>query len=229
MKFYRILFPCTVMIVFSAFFMICSNPVFSENLEKEKVCFRWAFAAIKGPLNSPEFVAVTKDISLETGDRLKFFIQLQTECFVYLFYRSSKNEMVMLFPNKGKKSKTKSKTFQKYYIPRGQALFKLDENTGTETFYLLASNQRLKSLETLYNQYQAAKISQKDEIAGRIIAKIRKIKKDRIIRRAKAERPVSIAGSLRDPSKDIIAWLAQVAEKISTKNFYTRTITIEHK
>ncbi|RLC18153.1 MAG: hypothetical protein DRI57_08820 [Deltaproteobacteria bacterium] len=115
--------------------------------------------------------------------------------------------------------------FEKYYIPPGKAWFQLDKNTGVETFYLLASGDRLNSLETLYERYQSAA---SQELANEILCEIRKTKKQRRNLKARAERPLSIGGVLRDVGRKIPD-VASVAERISATDFYGRTFTIEHK
>lgn len=196
--------------------------------KKNEIVFRWTFAAIKGPAEKCEIISITDGTSLETGDKMKFFIELQTRCFAYLIYRTSNNTLNMLFPYDGQQYQKEPATFRKYFIPDGEDWFVLDENTGEETFYLLVSDKRMMSLEKRYKQYRDAGVKHKDALADRFVREIETIKKARFVRETLGERPVSIAGELRDPCQHIRD-ISQIAEKFSADDFFSRTIAIEHK
>lgn len=218
-------------ILFSFSLVFIHNLAFSEEGEK-KVSFRWAFGAMVGADNDRRLVAVTRDTVLKTGDQLKMLVELKERCFVYLIYHTEEGKVAMLFPYDLKQFDANYKVLKKYYIPQGNRWFELDEETGIETFYLLASANRLVALESLYMNYIGADTKRKPGIAMEILKKIRHIKKKHRKFVTSAERPIPIGGNVRGiktepgerpPDIDPIA-----AEVLST-HFYSRTFTIDHQ
>jgi uncharacterized protein DUF4384 len=207
------------------------NLAFSEEGEK-KVCFRWAFGAMVGADNDRRLVAVTRDTVLKTGDQLKMLVELKERCFVYLIYHTGDGKVAMLFPYDLKQFDASLKVLKKYYIPQGNRWFELDKETGLETFYLLASVNRLVALESLYMEYIGADTKMKPGLAGEILKKIRQIKKKHRKFAASAERPIPIGGNVRgiktgpgERPPDIDS----IAGEVSSTHFYSRTFTIDHR
>ena len=60
-----------------------------------------------------------------------------------------------------------------------------------ETFYLIASKNRLNNLENLINKYQVSGIEEKSNIASQIVQEIKDVKRKHKKFTAKAERPNS--------------------------------------
>jgi hypothetical protein len=195
------------------------------------VKFQWAFGALK-KANGSKFEAVAKDTDLKTGDQIKFFLKVNENCFVYLIYRSSQGELSILFPHRFKLQSVEYTVAGNHYIPKGDQWFELDEHTGEERFYLLASKMRLMDLEALINDYESADAAKKPALAKAILAKIRKLRKQHLKFKTYAERPVNIIGNLRGTEKAGTAGphdIAKFAVEISADTFYSRTFTIDHK
>jgi hypothetical protein len=185
-----------------------------------------------GADNDRRLVAVTRDTVLKTGDQLKMLVELKERCFVYLIYHSGEKEVAMLFPYDLKQFDTDYRVSKKYYIPQGNSWFELDEETGLETFYLLASTKRLVALEGLYMEYMAADTKRKPGIAMEILKKIRETKKQHRKFTTSAERPIPIGGNVRgiktEPGErppDI----DPIAAEVASSHFYSRTFTIDHR
>lgn len=203
----------------------------AEQKDEKNVCFRWAFGGIVRSEHGLEFVSITRDTTLKTGDQLKLFVELEKKCFVYLIYHSAQGELSLLFPYDLRQF-TKDYTMgKKYYIPQGDRWFELDENVGSETFYLLASAQRLIELEALLGKYISADPVKKSKLVKQILTEIRKIKRQHRKFTTIAERPVPIGGSVRGISKDEkpLPDIATIAVEISANNFFSRTFTIDHQ
>ncbi len=200
--------------------------------DQDLVCFRWAFGAMVGSKNDQRLVAITRDTRLKTGDQLKMLVELQKRCFVYLIYHTGQDELHMLFPYEFQQFTSDYKLFKKYYIPQGDKWFELDEDVGQETFYLLASAQRLFGLEALLGKYKSAEAGKKRALAKQILVEIRKEKKQHRKFATSAERPVTIGGSVRGVSKDKKIHspdIDPIAAEVNATNFYSRTFTIEHQ
>jgi hypothetical protein len=199
--------------------------------QEANVQFQWAFGALK-KANGSKFEAVTKDTDLKTGDQIKFFLKVNKNCFVYLIYRSSQGELSVLFPQRFKLQSAEYTVAGNHYIPKGDQWFELDEHTGEERFYLLASVERLMELETCINDYESADTAKKPALAKAMLAKIRNLRKQHLKFKTYAERPVNIIGNLRGTEKAETAGphdIAKFAVEISADTFYSRTFTIDHK
>ncbi|MGD2184850.1 MAG: DUF4384 domain-containing protein [Desulfobacterales bacterium] len=210
------------------------TPVHAEEAKADQdanVQFQWAFGALK-KANGSKFEAVTKDTDLRTGDQIKFYLKVNDKCFVYLIYRSSQGELSILFPHRFKLMNPEYTLAGNHYIPKGDQWFELDEHTGEEKFYLLASKERLMNLEALINDYESADTAKKPPLAKAMLAEIRKLRKQYLKFKTYAERPVNIIGNLRGTEKAETAGphdIAKFAVEISADTFYSRTFTIDHK
>ena len=193
--------------------------------------FQWAFGALK-KANGPEFEAVKRDTALKTGDQIKFFLNVNQDCFVYLIYRSSQGELSVLFPQRFNLKSAEYTVAGDHYIPKGDQWFELDEHTGEERFYLLATVKRLLELEAFINDYESADAAKKQALAKKILAEIRKLRKQHLKFKTYAERPVNIIGNLRGTEKAEKAGVRDIAKfavEISADTFYSRTFTIDHQ
>ncbi len=203
-----------------------------EQKKENEVCFRWAFGAMVGQKGDRRLVAITRDTVLKTGDRLKLSLQLESRCFIYLFYRTAEDDIYLLFPNTLQQFETDYKVGKKYYIPEGTKWFELDENIGLERFYMLASAEKLMKLEMLYNKYHSADGSNKQALAKKLISEIHRTMKQHYTFTAVAERPIAIGGNIRGMvknEKEAFPDIDPIASEVSTSNFYSKTFTIEHK
>ncbi|MDH3884364.1 MAG: DUF4384 domain-containing protein [Desulfobacterales bacterium] len=199
--------------------------------QEANVKFQWAFGALK-KANGSKFEAVSKDTDLKTGDQIKFFLKVNKNCFVYLIYRSSQGELSVLFPYRFKLQSAEYTIAGNHYIPKGDQWFELDEHTGEERFYLLASVERLIDLEARINDYESADNSKKPPLAKKILSEVRNLRKQHLKFKTYAERPVNIIGNLRGTEKAETAGphdIAKFAVEISADTFYSRTFTIDHK
>jgi hypothetical protein len=149
--------------------------------------------------------------------------------FVYLIHRSPDNTIDLLFPADLKAS---AQLTRRYDIPEGAPWFELDRNSGSETFYLLASTRRLSDLESLLDRYVKAPASGKAAITTDIVSEVRKLRTQNLDASAQAERPVMIGGNVRSleaaPSS-AMPDVSTIAVEITAKDFYARTFTIDHR
>jgi hypothetical protein len=217
----------------SLFFLITPSVSFAalqtgEN--EENINYKWSFVAKVGPANERKVAMVTRDTVLRSGDEFKMMVNLQKKSYVYVIHKSPANELSLLFPTS---FEAVAELEKNYYIPKGRSWFKLDNNAGTETFYILASHERLTDLEQQINSYLAANREQQKTMAGAVVAEIKEIKKRFRTYATLAERPISIAGNVRGTKKEELNIekfdVATLATEISANNFYSKTITIEHK
>lgn len=200
--------------------------------ERPNVSFEWGFGTISGSGADAKLVSILRDTTLASGDELKMVVKLKEECFVYVLHESPSGEISLKFPYDLKQFTTDYKVGKNYYIPKGRPWFKLDTNVGRETFYLLASVERLLDLEALLGKYKDAEASAKVVAAKEIVAEIRNVRKHYKTFTTFAERPISIGGNVRSLTKDEATRrpdVMQIAAEITANNFYGKTFTIEHK
>jgi hypothetical protein len=219
-------------LLFSAVFALCPGIVRGAD-DQEQVKFRWAFGALKQSGTEQKLEAIgSSPTTLRTGDQLKMMVERESDCFVYVIHYSSQDAIKLLFPYSLKQFSDDYQQQKKYYIPETDRWFELDQHTGRETFYLLASAKRLDALEKLLDQYENADLKRKAEIAKQVLDEISTLKKQHRELPAAAERPETIGGSVRGFEKaqgmnrpDI----SVMAREVSVPGFVARTFTIEHQ
>lgn len=221
------------MLNFSLFLIVALAPAIAamqSGENEENINYKWSFVAKVGPANERKIAMVTRDTVLQTGDEFKMMVNLQKKCYVYVIHKSSTNELSVLYPTS---FEAQFELEKNYYLPKGRSWYKLDNNTGTETFYLLASHDRLTDLEQRMNSYLVANKDQQKELSTAVVSEIKEIKKRYRTYSTLAERPISIAGNVRGTKKKELNIdkfdVASLATEISANNFYSKTITIEHK
>lgn len=208
------------------------SPQGQNQPEEQDICFRWAFGALVKAGKEFEFIAIKRETTLKTGDRIKMFVELRKQCFVYVIYHSARGDLYLLFPYDLKQFATDYQTFKKYYIPQGDAWFELDEQVGLETFYLLASARRLQVLERLIREYPSNESAKKHEIAKQILAEVRRLKWQHRKLKTVAERPLQIIGPVRtldDAGKVAALDVTSIAVEISAESFYSKSFGIDHQ
>ena len=199
---------------------------------ENNVTFQWAFGAIRNTELGPQFEAITRDTVMKSGDQIKFFLRIEYKCFVYLIYHSSQGDISLLFPYRSNLWNTGSQISRKYYVPKDDQWYKLDEYTGTEKLYLLASADRLAELEDHISEYESADKSDKIAIGKEIVLEINNLRKKYHKFKSHVEKPVTIIGKMRGTVKTKAAGLEDIADyaiEISAKSFFIRSFTIEHK
>jgi len=197
-----------------------------------EVIFRWAFTAMSGQDAKARVLPVTQEMTLKSGDQLKMMVELERKCFVYIFHDNQHDSIKLLFPYALQQFEGDYQPNRKYYIPRAEAWFRLDEKPGREVFYLIASAKRLDELEKAYLRHDSAEAAFKAETARALLDRIKEIKRQHRELTSPAERPVPIGGALRnvekveDPNRfDIAAF----ADEVLSSGFVARTYSIEHK
>jgi hypothetical protein len=170
---------------------------------------------------------------LSSGDKLKMMVQMRKKCFVYLIHRNSQGDFNMLFPYNLKQFDTDYQVARNYYAPKGEAWFQLDSRTGEETFYLIASDQRLLDVEYTYEKYASSEEPGKQDLAAQMLAEL-----DRVTERylASSEGVEKLAEASRSSARGFERAagadptdIAGLATEISFDNIYTETLVVEHR
>ena len=203
----------------------------SPAAEGKEIRLQWAFGALTGPEENPRLVSIEEHAVLSSGDRMKIFLQPQIDCFVYLFYRSSQKELMVLLPARGIGSRATAGA--RTMVPTGSDWFRLDEVTGIETFYLLVSARPLAKLEALCSKLvTAAAQPEREAIDRQILSEVTRLQKKRRTLTADAERPIRLGGNFRgavDNAQPELPDISRIAMEITASDFYSRTFTIDHR
>lgn len=214
----------------AALVILCVTATTGYSKDDNSLSFLWAFAALTGDGVDRRLVQVTKDTTLKSGDQLKMMVELNSEGYIYVLYNSSNGELVKLFPdNPGSADSLQVGT--RHFLPEGNLWFTLDEQTGLEKFYLIASQTRLVELEKLLVSYENAPAAEQVEAAKEIRKHIIELRKEKRKLATVADRPVEIGGNIRsvDNAQLMSQDISLLAMDISGSDFFARTFTIEHQ
>ncbi len=212
------------------FYSVCFAAPAQKESSDPKIL--WAFGAIRASSNPPKVEAVRSGMVLSSGDKLKMMVQIMRKCFVYLIHKDTQGNLTMLFPYSLKQFDADYQVARKYYSPKGESWFQLDGRTGTETFYFIASDQRLLDIEYTYGKYTSSEPSWKFELAELILSELDLLSEQYPASHPKeemlAENRSNQRGFERATGADP-ADITGLAREISFNNIYSETFIIEHR
>jgi Domain of unknown function (DUF4384)/Putative zinc-finger len=115
---------------------------------------------------APEYVEVGIEDGgvLNSGDLFRINFQLQEEAYVYLLSLDSQGNLTKLYPDKDMELPAKFESKKLYSFPTGDEWLKLDENTGQEIIYLLASPDPIKDIDLKIDQLEGSGINNIESI-----------------------------------------------------------------
>jgi len=214
------------------FLLVSTSCLFAENAGSDDLIrLKWSCCARVERGGGQRIIPVSQSTILHNGDQIKFYLETQADCYIYIFYYSAQGELVRLLPAENASAKLAAGT--KRYLPTETDWFVLDETSGIEKFYLLASKHKLEKIESLYSHHvlltEPAALGASAEA---IFAEIKKLKRTHRNLTASPERPVHIGGAFRQPAKTTDAHhsdIEKLAAQISFDQFYTRTLTVDHQ
>jgi hypothetical protein len=209
---------------------IASTPTVQQN--DANIEFDWAFGVLGYNGKTPVPIPITRDTVLKSGDEIKMMVKITKECYVYVVYLDSQGDLSLRFPYSIRQLQTDYVVAKPYYIPKGRDWMILDKNAGKEIFFLVSSTERLLDLEVKLGNYYSADPSNRKPLADEVVSEIRGLRKRYSTFATIAEKPLSIGGNIR--STDTVKVVrrpdvADIATQISAKNFYSKTITIDHQ
>lgn len=231
----KLIYPASsVLVIFFLLNIFFIDVTFLTNesvSEDSNISFLWAFGALTGPQDDRKLMAVTKDSVLYSGDQFKIMIELQSKCYVYVIFLGSNGEILLLYPNQLDLPEESLQVNQRIFLPNKDMWFALDEQIGTEKFFLLASKTPLAKLEVLLKTYEASSPEIRPEITEKIYDFIKQSRKKHKQLTAVAEKPIQIGGTFRNVSKPQAPHqdISKFAIQITADDFFGRTFTIEHR
>jgi len=94
---------------------------------------------------------------LRTGDTYSVYLRPKSDCYVYVYQVDSSGKGFWLFPGDGSAAlQNPLKADTDYWVPRRDKCFKLDQTTGQETVYLVASSRPIEDFNSLKQQPSAS-------------------------------------------------------------------------
>lgn len=201
----------------------------ADESDPNRIDFRWVLAGLAKDAAPFQLVNLSSDASLHSGDKLKVYLKTRSKCFFYLLHRDPHGRLTLLYPSSLPTHALEPGT--QITLPVQDQWFELDEQIGTETFHVLVSPVPLRSVETLYAEYREQG-ARSGPALTRLLSVIERLSHQQRPLTSKAERPVSIGGTIRGgPDKDpdvILERMDRLAEDIVLDSAFCRTYTIEH-
>ena len=179
-------------------FLKSPSPDSQSEVENLEFKISWLYR----PSRQKTFKTLTEGSILYSGALYKIIFTPSVDCFVYIFQVDGAGKIFQLFPmesfggvvvnnfNPVEKDTT-------YYLPAEGKSFQLDEQSGTEKIYFLASKERDLELESLYQKAFEAQQQPQDELETQLLEIV-----DLIL-----ERAIAVQGPLSPADDDAeISW-----------------------
>ncbi len=213
------------------FAIFCISLLIAQETPRQ-ISFRWALVGKMSVDGKKAIINIQRDTVLYTGDSFKMLIQPLSRCYIYVMFQDSRGGMTLLFPYSSQEIGTSVSTDVSYTMPRGRLWYSLDSNTGRETFYIIASGERLSALEKLLVSLKKQDEQTAKKVTQEVIQQINSYRKQYRKFTSMAEKPIAIAGNVRgigDEKEVDRVDLSQFATEVEATGLYIRTITIEHR
>jgi hypothetical protein len=191
--------------------------------QSAQTAFNWAFVK-RAADGSPVPMDFKERVAVAQGDLFKIYLQPVQNAFVYVFLHDAQGDLQLLFPEKFADFERATYLNTRYFIPEADNWFALDNARGTERFYLVASSERLRPLESLFLSYDKASAGAKSAARQAVLDEIARVRKEHSQLTIAAEKPVTIAGGTRG----INAAIQKVATRIEAAGFYYKLFRLEH-
>ncbi|MDP2646282.1 MAG: FlgO family outer membrane protein [Desulfobacterales bacterium] len=117
---------------------------------------------------------VEREILIKSGDTLysrdqiKVNLKVDKACFLYVLYYNSTGEAGVLFPNPKIALDNNVAGGKEISLPGENLAFELDENTGTESLYFVASLKPMDDVSNLLAKMEKAGSADKRQLGGQL-------------------------------------------------------------
>jgi hypothetical protein len=168
------------------------------------------------PDGTAEEVIVKDGAVLLSHDNLKVCFRSNADCHVYVILLDSRGRTSQLFPHPHISLANRVQGGRTYEIPPGDDWFWLDEETGTETLYLLASYDPMVGLGEILDEMERAGSSPKSGLTGELEREVEVLTRGSE-RHRRSRRPIHITG---------VSGLSEKLQ-ITTRGMQKRTLSPE--
>ncbi len=213
---------------------------FPESREELEV--RLSFVAGTDSGGAKQMISIQPGTVLHSGDLIKVLFKADRECYVYILQYGSSGEAGILFPVPEIALTNPAKKGKDYAIPPGNDWYYLDDVTGRESLYFIASVEPIKEMDKLLARLEkAGKGKDDDKLKHELTKEFDDIFRQRGV--ADSDKPIDITGTagfrerniggvtegpqLKVPSADGTERVRST--KIVGKGIVGRNIVFEHK
>lgn len=226
----RVINP-TLRAAYGGLLLLAASAMTVQAQESEQtIHFKWAFVTMSGPSLNPRLTPIHGDTTLAGGSRVKMLVEIGRQMapkHVYVVIHGATSGIKTLLPY----ALTSPEALQpgRYYLPRGPGWFTLDRGAGEDVMYVLASREALTGLEALLRKVVDTPAAERPAVEGEIVGEIRSLIRQHRSFARRAERPVSIAGQVRNAQMDVLSDIVPFAQEVSAESFYFKSYTITHE
>ncbi len=188
----------------------------------------FAIGANKKINNKFNLVPIDENTSLKENDEIRLFFQPAESCYVYILLYDTERVMTLLFPediNNYNNSGTSKGV--KYFLPGPSSGYPLDNNTGTETIYFIASKKRITDLEKIIAKLDNKDLNVIKETSNNIRDNIRTMVSGQLTQayNLQEKNPIQIAGVIRGVKNEI----EKYTKGLINKDLIIKTIRFKHE
>lgn len=148
-----------------------------------------------------EPITVKNDSVLRTNDNLKIYVKPSRDAYIYVLIFDSAGKADMLFPSAQVGMHNHVRGGQTYPVPDGNQWFYLDENTGTENVYVMASLTPMADIDKLLAAMESKGQRQQQEDSKKILAQMDVLKRG--VRGIKTGPPRNYKTSIENDIKSV--------------------------
>jgi hypothetical protein len=117
-------------------------------------------------------VIVREGSVLQSRDHFQIHVETNKRAYIYVLLFDSRGQATQLFPDPKIEQSGYLDGVRKIAVPDKDLWFWLDENPGTETVYVLASEEPMSDIRGLLNEMVKASDIERKRLSGRIKERI---------------------------------------------------------
>jgi hypothetical protein len=194
----------------------------AQGTDSGTVSLRWAFIRQeKG--GKGRVVEFSPPPVVRAGDQLQVYLEPLSRIHLYLYLFDSSRDLALLYPPAPKAAPAPAG--EQLLLPGEGRWFTIDERTGEEQFFLLASVARLPRLEDL-----TAALLRKPgdpEAKARVLDEIKDLRRRHSAVTGTVEKAVPMAGTFQTRALD--GSIIGSATEVEAAVFYARTLRLKHE
>lgn len=122
-------------------------------------------------------VIIREGSILHSHDNFQVHFNTNKEAYVYILIFDSKGEAKQLFPDPKISLGNKIDGNKEYSVPTAGQWFWLDENVGTETIYVLASDTPLSNIQSILREMAGVTAQKKKALSNKVIDEVKIIER----------------------------------------------------
>lgn len=187
------------------------------------VRFQWALLKREPDGRAKGFAAGQRMVAV-AGDSIKLTLRPETNLFVYVLLLDSAGSLYQLHPVRSGAADP-APAGREIALPPGDQWFAMDDVKGRETFHVIAAPQRLASLEAALARLKGLGEPQDAEAQRAVLAEIRALSRMHSGLAGVAEKPISIAGTVRGAE----GTEAAAVQEVAGRGFVSKIIEVEHQ